>query len=140
MLYLHREKYSKKFIKKKIFLRKDAKNYICIRFQVTQQETDHVDLLSSEGRLSLDQKHISLEYNFNTKSLILSACKFLTLTFFIYLKTVYQILHQPLWNITNRLPLIPLGNFCRNTIPYDPPTRSPQLYFSFPLLLNNLLT
>ena len=78
--------------------------------------------------------NFSLEYNFSkySKSLTLSACKFLTLTLFIYLKTVHQILCQPLCNISSQLPWIPVGNFHRNTIQYgllyDPPTGSPHFH------------
>lgn len=78
---------------------------------------DQVDLPFPEGRLGLHWKHVSFEYNFNTdtKSLTLSAFQFLTLTLFIYQKTVHQILHQPLCNINK---MIPLYKFRRKAINY----------------------
>ena len=99
-----------KNIKNKIFLRKDAKRYTCIH--VTNQ-----GIGSSRSSFIGGQIRFTLEY-FNTdmKPLTLSACNFLTLTLFIYLKIVHVILNQPLCNISNQLPLIPLGNLSRNTI------------------------
>lgn len=128
--------------KSKIFLRKDAKTSIYIWLN---KESDQVDLLFSEGKSGLHWKYISFEYNLNrdTKSPTLSACMFLALTPFIYLKTSHQIMHQPLCNISSRLSLIFLGNFRRNTFQYgllyDPLTSTSQFHFRFPLLLNYFL-
>ena len=81
---------------------------------------DQVDLPFPEGRLGLHWKHVSFEYNFNTdtKSLTLSAFQFLTLTLFIYQKTVHQISHQPLSTKTIDFPMIPLYKFRRKAINY----------------------